>query len=397
MKITETLFEVGNYETPKKLNRSNRIVSNEILKEVEEGITSERLDELRLPVFKYKTQITIHGQFPQVERNYLDGYKQIFQNQNGSIGVKYNAIDNAKKERLYRYLKMAGYSVSKNSTTWEAYEMGPAITTKEQYEKRLAEVKEKIQSIDKSLYFGSINAAACNLWGTVYIVAFVKVRAIYEKNLERFIVQLTGKSSTEIQIAYTERKEKEKAEYEAQMTEMRKAQEQREQKHRAMIQEAKNARLQEFTDAGYVPVEKYPPQPGDRAIAFVVVGEEVRIRHFWFDKEPRQKMMRMFDAYSDSLDAQKPAFGSKISDRKVLTGYVLKAKQPEKQPETKILSSEISVIDYSDKAIAVMGNTYPIKDQLKKLGARFNRNLKGGPGWILPVSKKSEVLKIKKP
>lgn len=55
---------------------------------------------------------------------------------------------------------------------------------------------------------------------------------------------------------------------------------------------------------------------------------------------------------------------------------------------------EIEVIDYSEKAIAVIGDTKPIKDLLKSLGGRFNFRLSCGAGWVFPKSKKEEVEKL---
>lgn len=52
---------------------------------------------------------------------------------------------------------------------------------------------------------------------------------------------------------------------------------------------------------------------------------------------------------------------------------------------------EIQVIEYSEKAIAVIGNTKPIKDTLKALGGRFNFRLSCGAGWIFPKSKMEEL------
>lgn len=42
----------------------------------------------------------------------------------------------------------------------------------------------------------------------------------------------------------------------------------------------------------------------------------------------------------------------------------------------------VQIIDYSEKAIAVIGDTRPIKDKLKDLGGKFNPRLSCGAGWI---------------
>jgi hypothetical protein len=58
----------------------------------------------------------------------------------------------------------------------------------------------------------------------------------------------------------------------------------------------------------------------------------------------------------------------------------------------------ISIVNYSEKAIAVFGNTKDIKDHLLALGGKFNPSLKQNdervPGWVFPNSKKEEVRKI---
>lgn len=56
--------------------------------------------------------------------------------------------------------------------------------------------------------------------------------------------------------------------------------------------------------------------------------------------------------------------------------------------KTENTSLNCQIIEYSDKAFAVVGDTKPIKDELKKLGGRFNGKLSCGAGWIF--SKKAE-------
>lgn len=44
--------------------------------------------------------------------------------------------------------------------------------------------------------------------------------------------------------------------------------------------------------------------------------------------------------------------------------------------------SNLQIVDYSEKAFALIGDTKPIKDILKQLGGRFNLFLSCGAGWI---------------
>lgn len=49
------------------------------------------------------------------------------------------------------------------------------------------------------------------------------------------------------------------------------------------------------------------------------------------------------------------------------------------------------ILNYSEKAIAVIGDNKAIKEQLKALGGRFNKYLKCGAGWIFSAGKRAEV------
>ena len=50
-----------------------------------------------------------------------------------------------------------------------------------------------------------------------------------------------------------------------------------------------------------------------------------------------------------------------------------------------------SIIDYSEKAIAVTGDTRQISGELKRIGGRFNPRLTCGPGWIFSKRKEAEL------
>lgn len=62
----------------------------------------------------------------------------------------------------------------------------------------------------------------------------------------------------------------------------------------------------------------------------------------------------------------------------------------EAQPKPEI-KGKIQIVSYSDKSIAVIGETYAIKEALKELGGKFNKFLSCGPGWIFPLSKLDEL------
>lgn len=63
-----------------------------------------------------------------------------------------------------------------------------------------------------------------------------------------------------------------------------------------------------------------------------------------------------------------------------------------KPTETETIEAKgVQIIDYSEKAIAVVGDTRAIKDTLKSLGGRFNNRLSCGAGWIFPKSKEAAI------
>lgn len=59
----------------------------------------------------------------------------------------------------------------------------------------------------------------------------------------------------------------------------------------------------------------------------------------------------------------------------------VKITAPEMEP------GKVSVIEYSEKSVAIIGDTKPIKDKLKALGGSFNARLSCGAGWVFPKTK----------
>lgn len=75
-------------------------------------------------------------------------------------------------------------------------------------------------------------------------------------------------------------------------------------------------------------------------------------------------------------------------------GFLLFEEENKTEVKTETAQTEtgkINIIDYSDKAIAVIGETKPLKDLLKSLGGSFNPRLSCGCGWIFSKKKLEEV------
>lgn len=65
-------------------------------------------------------------------------------------------------------------------------------------------------------------------------------------------------------------------------------------------------------------------------------------------------------------------------------------KQSTQSETVEVAPDSIVIIQYG-KGLAVIGNTKPIKDDLKALGGRFNFRLTCGPGWVFQSSKLEEL------
>lgn len=240
-KITEKLFEKNGITDNKHiLNTSEITVDESVLNEIEKGgVTLERLNELNksgLDIYKYQTQITIHGLFPELGVNYLYGYKLLFQNKNKSIGVKWMAIDAAKKERIYSALSYYGWGCVKNSTSWYVYKM-KAVTNKEQAAEWAAKFHNETKNLNTNLFFGNAGIYMAKSMFGVYVVSEININGIYEKNVTQVIEQVAGKRiseiETEIERIKLEREEKRKIEHE----EFEKEREMQEEKERQMAAE----------------------------------------------------------------------------------------------------------------------------------------------------------------
>jgi hypothetical protein len=57
----------------------------------------------------------------------------------------------------------------------------------------------------------------------------------------------------------------------------------------------------------------------------------------------------------------------------------------------KMSFNDLKIEDYTDRSVAVMGDTRKYKEDLKKLGGKYNGNLKNGPGWVFPKTSENAL------
>lgn len=154
--------------------------------EIESGVTIERLASIGVPVFRYSTQVTIHGVIPDFNPESRPmGYKAIFRNQNGSLGVKYVAVDGAKKALIVQAARLAKgrqFSASVNSTGLEL------VFATGDKESAIA----AFRAFPKELIIGGLYAAR-GVYGDFFVIA--DVGAVESRNLWPLIGRLYGFNS----------------------------------------------------------------------------------------------------------------------------------------------------------------------------------------------------------
>lgn len=55
-------------------------------------------------------------------------------------------------------------------------------------------------------------------------------------------------------------------------------------------------------------------------------------------------------------------------------------------------TDKFKLFDYSEKAVALVGETRDYKDKLKTIGGKFNPSLRCGAGWVFPKKKMEELV-----
>ena len=74
------------------------------------------------------------------------------------------------------------------------------------------------------------------------------------------------------------------------------------------------------------------------------------------------------------------------------------SKTVETPPKAEPVTGNYTIVDYSEKAVAIFGDTRAIKEQLSALGGRFNMHLtlkgKKCAGWVFQKSKEDDLRKL---
>lgn len=408
MEKIEQLYESGNYDSKKILNRSTKEISQDVLNNIEnEGVTTEYLETLGVPVFKYKTQITIHGLFPELCNNYIGGYKHLIQNKNLSIGVKYNAIDFNKKKQIYLFChRHSGWKIAHNSTEMYIYKISEYFSTKEEYVKILPKMVAEIKHVDKTNFIGETGVILSkSILGTHFLYAYILINSIKQENVIPTIENILSDIYPNILQVLKEKSEKEKEEFENAREETKRALKEKIEKEKPYNERA----VKILQDAGFT-YQSNVSICQDLVCASWNINLERDTIIFKIDilgKKDRQIKWRHQYKYSvpENELSKEYKFNTKSNDafedhKTSISGWIRLPNKPEIKKEeipTKVGKGfdMVEILDYSEKAIAVVGEgTKAIKDQLKSLGGSFNFRLSCGPGWIFPKSKMEQIKKL---
>jgi hypothetical protein len=443
-----TIFDDNiNYDTRKVTNRADKKIPQRLVSEIEgSGVTIEQLEKIDVPIFKYKTQITIHGIFDGLTNEYAGGYKSLIVNQNKSLGVRYVAIDAPKKNKIMaviQTMKLLGekpkWHVERDSTGFGVYMVKPV--TAETLNSVRDEMKRVFDSIpdvyvgDKYVYMQR------TMWGVQSIV-FIRLNAIYQKNLWKFIDFITDgyvKNEDDYNTLVDKYEQKVKAE-----NDVRKAED-----------EAKRERLKEILQKVYYPQKEklietspYPLltalpdksyfdknsifkyaaiQPDENNNAIIEV-REIEKKKQWFYEEKYNNVSSWDDVQKGNLEKQTrygktPTIDYERKQKsviKALEGKVVyfdlnKAQskpepikpivkpQPASPAPTNVSSADVdlNLVKYSEKAVAVFGtSTYAFRKSLGEVGGTFNKYLTNPntnereAGWIYAAYKQPQLQKL---
>lgn len=203
LKDKEQFFSIeGDTDRKNKLLKSDARLSEQEIGRLDSGeLSIEDLDTLlskNVKIFKYRTQITIHADFPREVENRVNGYAYLVNNKNGSVGVRYGAIDEGKRNRIARYLSYEGFRYDKNSTRHD-FVISKAFFERTEANEYIAALKSRYDyNALRSLIYGSIDIYGGVVWGRYFVELSITVNAIAEKNVPEFLRLMKCKSDDQI-------------------------------------------------------------------------------------------------------------------------------------------------------------------------------------------------------
>lgn len=315
MKLKEKFLKSGLTTDIKARRRTNvtQDIASITAEQLERGVTIEELSAIGVPVYRYETQVTIHGNLPGLRQARVNGYKSLVENSNGSLGVKYVAIDSEKKQLLRKACRVLG-SKFRGSFNSQGFTLFTSASSK-------ADILAEYESFPRDLIHGSIYAGALMYGG---FGLFVEVGCIDADKVDALLTYLTGKGELEC----------------LQAIEAFNAEQDRKYKERE-AQAASNAK--ERADARVALVEKLRaatqhleplselPKAGKVKIAVGLDGENVKWKFVEFAKRGPVYCYKVEAACFDKFRKYAGAYDKALAERRVFS--VDEKPKPEKPSE----------------------------------------------------------------
>ena len=404
-----SVFQKANFDTRKQLNRGDKIITDDMI--TCDGITIESLEKLGMPIFKYKTQITLHGIYNgNVDRVGDYRYKHLIHNQNKSIGIRYNAIDYAKKKTIYQYLRdVLGHRTTENSTEFYSSKWSKFTFDKTELLALYASAKEEANKINTNLIYGRVKVylAQTPFMGAT-AVTLIDVNAIYEQNVMPFIESVTGRTIAECdqyiadKIAMTEenRRQKEEAQRQLKLEE--------EERRRP----TNDAFLQAMKDAGYICVKGTVGRIPLNTVYFTRswTDDLIQAKYCILTKDGTQKYPReksMYGTKGANIPEEAQTIGQslktggsgwKVDPSKAIQYWIKESDYTAAQNASTVTSTQrpangtllnagLKAMQYTDKSILIIADdaTRPYSADLNKIG-KYGRYFKvngiNTAGWI---------------
>lgn len=290
MRQLEKFFDIETpYSKKHKLNTCSRNVPQEYLDQIEKGCSIEHLETMmakKFDVFKYKTQITIHGVFPALSTRRVGMYVNLTQNQNKSVGVRYTAIDREKKGRLFDLLKTLGlWSVESNSTKYSIYKTERLPNDWKKNREKIMEIvnryKAEAEKIDRSLFVGNVQCYVGQGLFCCYMCLDVNICCFYEKDFEKLFENLSGMSFADGKRKYDEivaENKRKAAEQEKELDAWFEQRRKEREEKKATLDERKKQFVNTNKLPGFVFVENYLPKNGDTV---ATIQEDFDYNLYW--------------------------------------------------------------------------------------------------------------------
>lgn len=203
----------GIFATPKKLNRSQKAIPQQFIDKIESGeCNSADIENLQkiVPVFVYKTCLTIHGNFPDINRTHIGYYKNIIQNQNGSLEIRWSAIDNHKKKLIAKYIREhLSFNTREDSTHGIYFEKSETANEKEKAIEILRQYRKEAEKMSIPGMMAKYFVSGYSYFGRYYIYLTIMPYQVTGSPL--FIAsKLTGESESNILEQYNLKEEEQR-------------------------------------------------------------------------------------------------------------------------------------------------------------------------------------------